>query len=373
MHNREFISNKTICLPDGTKLDWFNKDYSMFLNKSIILYGLSGSGKSSIIINILYTLRNHISYPFIITKSMASAEKNYIGRVPRGCIKWNLTKQWLEEFIVGQSARTKVYEEVNALHNLKETFDHIDNKLAVDHETCIINNAERCIHAIEQNTTLSYPDKKQLLDDIKKTRNDALIHLYKTFIRAYRVELEQIRHNLSPSSRRVITFLDFMPHALLVFDDCAHMIKTWVKESPAIKELFYQGRHIHTTIILGTQADKEIDSEIRKNARISIFTTAQDTTGAFSRAANAFPERDRKRASICANAIFSSNLIGSRNTYQKLVYVRDDPIDPFKYTIADVFEDDEFKIGSNCVWELDKYLYPDHNKSAKISMFDKYT
>jgi len=152
------------------------------------------------------------------------------------------------------------------------------------------------------------------------------------------------------------------------------MIKTWVKESPAIKELFYQGRHIYTTIVLGTQADKEIDSEIRKNASISIFTTPQDVTGAFARGSNAFPDRDKRRAQLCCNAIFSPGLASSsHDTYQKLVYVRDDRIDPFKYTIADIYNDNEFKIGSNWVWELDKYLYPSDNKSQNTSMFDKYT
>ena len=366
-------NSKAICLQDGTKLDWLNKDYTSFLNKSIILYGLSGSGKTIIIKNILYALKNHISYPFVITKSMASAEKNYIGRIPRGCIKWNLTKEWLEDFIRAQSARAELYDMVNRLDNLKKAFDLINDPMASVHETQIINDADRCIRNIELNNTLSFPDKKSLLDKIRKVRNDALSNLYKTFIRGYRVELESVRTDLPTVTRKVITFLDFLPNSILIFDDCAYMIKIWVKESPAIKELFYQGRHIYTTIVLGTQADKEIDPEIRKNARISIFTTAQDATGAFTRGSNSFPDRDKKKSAICTEAVFTSSLLSSSNeTFQKLVYVRDDATNPFKYIIGDIYDDDDFKIGSNCIWELDKYLYPQENKTQKSSIFDKY-
>jgi hypothetical protein len=365
--------SRDLLLSDNTKLEWMSKNPNLFLNKSIVLYGLSGTGKTSIIVDILYFLRNHISFPFIITKSQASAERNYGKCVPRGCIKWNLSKEWLETFIIKQSERAKIYDEVNKLENLKKVFDMIDNNTGHVIEMQIINDAECRIQAIELNHNLSFPKKSSLKKGIFKARDEALSVLYKKFIRAYRVELEGIHPEMSRVSQLVVKFLDFMPHALLVFDDCAFMIKQWVKESTAIKNLFYQGRHYYTTFLLGTQADKELDPELRKSAYISVFTTIQDVISGFSKASNAFPEHDRKKAMLCANAVFKPDGIVSCDNYQKLVYIRQDVSNPFRYTIAELHEEEDFRIGADCVWELDEMLYPrDKEKKTDARIYDKY-
>lgn len=364
--------SKDLQLADGTKLSWLSKSPYTFLNKSIVLYGLSGTGKTSIILDILYILRNHISFPFIITKSQASAERNFGRCIPRGCIKWNLTKDWLERFIIKQTDRANIYDAVNKLDNLKRVFDMIDNKTATILETQIINDAECRIQAIELNSNISFAKKTTLIKGIKKAQNDALSNLYKKFIRAYRVELEAARHNMDRESQLVIKYLDFMPHALLVFDDCAFMIKTWVKESTSMKDLFYQGRNYYTTILLGTQADKELDPEIRKSAYISMFTTIQDVISGFSKASNCFPDNDRKRALQCANAVFVPDGIMSDDNYQKLAYIRHDTNNPFRYTIADIHDDDpDFRFGSDSVWQLDEKLNP-RDENASKARYDKY-
>ncbi len=360
--------SKAITLPDGSKIDWLNKDWTTFLDKSIILYGASGSGKTSIMINILYAIRNHIAYPFIITKSLASAEANYYGRVPKGCIKTNISKEWLELFHKKQTIRTQIYKTVNLLANLKIVFDMIESPKAKKLEQDIINDAERCIQIIGNNHDMPFPKKKLLICDIKKTKDNVLVHLYKTVIRAHKVELEAIFNEMTRESKIVITYLDFLPHALLVFDDCAFMFKQWTKESTAIKELFYQGRHIFTTVIVGTQGDTELCPEIRMNANISIFTSSQEVGRSFSKSSNGYPDYYRKRAMLCCNSIFSDT--SDTKNYQKLVYLRDDSANPFKYTIADIFDED-FKIGADAVWDLDRVLNPS-TQDTLAKTFDEY-
>jgi hypothetical protein len=371
--NIYIMSNRDITLPDGSKLEWLSKTPNTFLNKSVILYGLSGMGKTSIIINILYILRNHISFPFIITKSQASAEHNYFKRVPRGCIKWALTKDWLEIFITKQSERSKIFDTVNKLENLKEVFNMIEHNTASILETQIIQDAECRIQTIELNNSLAFPKKVSLIKGIKKARDEALAILYKKFIRAYRVELENVKLDMKRESQLVVKYLDFMPHALLVFDDCAFMLKQWIKESTSIHNLFYQGRHIYTTIILGTQSDKEIATEIRKSAFISMFMSPQDVISAFSRASNSFPDHDRKKALMSSHAVFTPEGMISSDNFQKLVYIRKDLSKPFRYIIAEVLDDDDFKIGAECVWELDEKLYPrDKEKKMESIILEKY-
>lgn len=365
--------SKDLVLADGTKLEWMSKNPKIFIDKSIVLYGLTGTGKTSIILDILYILKNHISYPFIITKSQASAERNYGKCVPRGCIKCNITKEWLESFIIKQSERAKIYDAVNKIENLKAVFNMIDNATGKVLETQIIHNAESAIQKVEFDSNLSYQKKRNIKKEIIKARDCSLSILYKKFIRAYRVELEGYMPELSKVNQLVIKFLDFMPHALLVFDDCAFMLKSWVKESTSMKNLFYQGRQYYTTILLGTQSDKELDPELRKSAFISIFTTIQDVISGFGKASNSFPERDRKRAIQNANAVFAPDGMPSSDNFQKLVYIRHDVSNPFRYTIADLHEDEPFRIGANCVWELDEMIYPrDKDKKTDARIYDKY-
>lgn len=44
-------------ISDGVSINYIPKDYKYYLNKSTILFGASGSGKSTILIEILYLLR----------------------------------------------------------------------------------------------------------------------------------------------------------------------------------------------------------------------------------------------------------------------------------------------------------------------------
>ena len=367
------MSDKELTLQDGTKLDWLNKSPHTFLNKSIVLYGLSGTGKTKMILDIMYIMRNHISFPFVISKSQVSALENYGKIIPKGCIKWNLTKEWLEQFIIKQTERASIYNTVNKLENLKMVFNMIDNNTASLLETQVIHDADCRIQTIELNSTIPYAKKTNLTKCIRKARDEALAVLYKKFIRVYSVELDGIKPEMTRECQLVIKFLDFMPHALLVFDDCAFMFKQWIKESTSIKDLFYQGRHLYTTLLLGSQSDKELDPEIRKSAYMSVFTTVQDVISSFSKASNCFPDRDRKRALACANAVFMPDGIVSTENFQKLVYIRHDAHNPLRYTIADLHEDKEQKIGASCVWELDEMLYPRENeRRSEARILDKY-
>lgn len=61
---------------------------------------------------------------------------------------------------------------------------------------------------------------------------------------------------------------------MLIFDDCAAKIKSFVKTSDTLKEIFYNGRHWYFSLVLTAQDDKEIETELRKNTAVSIFTNA---------------------------------------------------------------------------------------------------
>jgi hypothetical protein len=192
--------------------------------------------------------------------------------------------------------------------------------------------------------------------------------LYKNAIRYNKVALEE-NHSLSKSEKAALSFLDFNPNIMLILDDCASTFKKMYKKSSAIKEIFYEGRHYFFTTIISSQDDKEIDSELRKNTTISIFTTAQSAISNFERASNGYPKHERLHAKSCIETVVKQDDNDLKH-FQKLVYIQNES-DPFRYTIADMY--DEFKMGSKPMWEYSDRLKDKKDYLSKDNtLFDRY-
>ena len=215
---------------------------------------------------------------------------------------------------------------------------------------------------------MEFSSKKSQKNQILEDRDTMLRKLYKTTIRFNKVKLEQ-NSSLSKSEKAALSFLDFNPNIMLILDDCASTFKKLYKKSSAIKEIFYEGRHYFFTTIISSQDDKEIDSELRKNTTISIFTTSQAATSNFERPSNGYAKHERIRAKHCVETVFKQDENDLKH-YQKLVYIMNEA-DPFMYTISDLY--DNFRMGSLPMWEYSdkiKAKYGTVNKNNK--MIDSY-
>lgn len=347
-------TNKDLSLDDGSTLKWFKKDYKYFLNKTAIIYGRTQSGKSTIIDEIMYMIKSYISIPIVICQSSVTVQSSpYYGKIPNNCIKSNVTKEWLIEFMNTQKGRAAIYKTANDIKTLKSLFDKIKTNDISSIESQMINNANIHINKLHNNPGIDFAEKKSQITAIENIRDENLIKLYKTCIRKNKPELER-KTNLTTEEKCCVNYLDFNPNVMLVFDDCAASFKKWVKESEVIKEMFYNGRHYFITQIITAQDDKEIDSELRKNALVSIFTTSQSSGANFNRSSNNYTKADKKLADLCATRVFNSESENSRvKNFKKLVYLQSEA-QPFYYTIADLYDD--FRIGCDAIWELDEGL-----------------
>lgn len=346
--------NKDLHLEDGSVLKWFQKSHENFLNKTTIIYGRRESGKSTIVLEILSLLKDYISIPFIISQSNAA---DFIGRVPKNCIKSNITKEWLEEFLLAQKGRADLYNKANDMKTLKYLFDKIRTTQAESMEKQLLRMADKYISNIEFNPKLDYSAKREQIKAIQEMQVKKLVDLYKSNIRSYKHILDGMVDKLNRDEICCLNYLDFVPHALLVFDDCASVFKKWVKESTVIKEIFYNGRHCYITFIITSQDDKEIESELRKNAMVSFFTSQQAAIANFTRASNAYPKHEKIRADLCTKRVFKggdsvNNSLKTKN-FKKLVYIQNRE-DPFMYIIADLCG--EFKMGCPSLWALDQKI-----------------
>ncbi len=341
--------SKDLQLEDGSVLRWFNKSYEDFFNKTTIIYGRRESGKSTIVLEIMNLLQSHISIPFIISQSNAA---DFIGKVPKACIKTAITKEWLEEFLQTQKGRADIYNKANDMRTLKYLFDRVKTPQTDNMEKMLMASANKYIYSIESNPKLDFATKKEQIDYIQGEQVKKLVELYKTNIRGYKHMLDGMVDTLSRDEICCLNYIDFMPHALLVFDDCASIFKKWVKESTVIKEIFYNGRWSYITFIITSQDDKEIESELRKNAMISFFTTQQAAIANFTRASNAYPKHEKVRAEVCTKKVFATSATKRKN-HRKLVYMQNSA-DPFMYSIAEIYP--SFKIGCPSLWALDERI-----------------
>lgn len=324
------------------KIKFLEKTHKHYLNKSAILFGASGSGKSTILIEILYLLSEYVPIIFVFCPT-AEDNNAFEGIVPDALIFKVIDLRQLEEIYKRQQAATRIYHTVNNMDALRSLFAKIATNKNIDAAKTAYINANRIISRKEHDTSLSYGDKKAAIKEVKKIRDEYLVKLYKSVIRTNKKRLHHA--GLDDAEKYIVKYLDFNPNCVVVLDDCGAELKKFQKES-IYKKIMYQGRHNFINIILTLQDDSGLDTGVKKNAFVNIFTTAQCALAYFEKKSSSFPKKDRETAARIIPYIFSED---STKSFRKFVYLRDDP-NPFRFTIADIYED--FKFGSDSLWEL---------------------
>lgn len=358
--------DRSLFLSDRTKLKWLPKTHKDFLNKTTIIYGRTNSGKSTIIEEVMYLCKDFIPTIFVIAPTNSSNDA-YTNKIPSQFIHKELDIEWLDKLLKRQKNSSGIYINANKIDVLKGLFNHVSDKSSQTLEESIIKKAHNSITYIDD-SSMEFIQKKKQKTQILEDRDTMLKKLYKNTIRHNKVALEEIS-DLSKSEKAALSFLDFNPNIMLILDDCASTFKKMYKKSSAIKEIFYEGRHYFFTTIISSQDDKEIDSELRKNTTISIFTTAQSAISNFERASNGYPKHERLHAKLCIETVFKQDENDLKH-FQKLVYIQNES-DPFRYTIADMY--DEFKMGSKPMWEYSDRLRDKKDYLSKDNtLFDRY-
>jgi hypothetical protein len=336
----------------GIPVKLLEKDAKYYLNRSTILFGASDSGKSTILIEILYLLKQHVPNIFIFSPTNAS-NGTFDGIIPSRVLYDRLDIDILKEIYKRQQAASKIYKIANNIQTLRGLF----NMVASFDETEIAkreqNKAEQFIKKKESDLSSSYSDKKSVIVEIKQTRDRFLIKFYKSVIRNNISTLE--KKKLPQQSKYAVKYLDFNPNCVVIFDDCGAELKKFQKEE-VVKKIFFQGRHDFINLIITLQDDTNLDSDIKKNAFVSIFTTQQCASAYFDRKSNSFPKKEKLHAAKVISLIFAD---GSKKNYKKLVYLRNAP-DPFRYTIANLYE--PFKFGCSSLWKMCEEIDKNENK-----------
>jgi hypothetical protein len=327
----------------GLKVPFLPKDPSMYFGKSTTIFGASRTGKSTIALEILHLLKDKI--PMInIFSPTESENKTYSGTVPNEVIFPVVELEKLEAIYRRQKGATKVYNMVNNKARLRQLFMKVSTVSLRETEMKVTQNADDIIYRKQNDMSLDVIQKKNDTVQIKKSLSEYLVTLYKHVIRSNRRRLRKL--NLTDPEMYVLRYLDFNPEVLIIFDDCASQFSLKMQKSKIIQDMFFLGRHLHMTSLFLLHDDKQLESSLRKNSFVNIFTTAQCAHAYFDRGSNNFSKDEKKRASTVISHVLNPQ---TKKEFKKLVYVRDSDVS-LRYTIAGIYDD--FRFGSSALWTM---------------------
>ena len=350
--------------PEGYEIPLFDRHYTNYLNKSILLYGASASGKSMIMRDILYTLKDYIPNVCVICPTN-NLNKSYDDIIPNQLIYNEVTEDLIKNIFKRQKVSVKMYNKTNDLEKLKIIYSkltrHNNTKLA-----SLIHIYLKVKDKLYHDDSIHISEKKYKLQELEEEHNKTLLSFYKDAILKNKSIIDK-HNNLDEDEVRIINYININPNFLLILDDCAVNASSWSKWTE-VKELFFNGRHHKITFMISFQDDKLLESSLRKNAFINIFTTEITCNSFFERTANNFNKSIRTKMAQISNTVFNDDKLKNKN-FKKLVYIKDKNPTTY-YTIAGYY--DNFKFGSIHLYQLCNVIKKPNDNDAEDYEFSSF-
>ena len=354
--NEAKVNDSVLKTVGGYEIQEMALSHTLLLDKSIAIIGSSGSGKTVMIKAIMKAVHGYIDQVIIVSTTELS-NKSYDGFVdsvvihdrpylpdPKNPHKDDGTKgviRFIEAIWNRQEMLTAIYMKVNDLALLGTLYEKIKSKNRNEGDKNIRDINEKRIRILE-NEKKKYADDIGKCDNVIKTMNGKFDTMLKSVYKKYIEDNIELlwKEKLDDNEKYILQYINFNPKLLIIFDDCAAMLKPiFTKE--CFRKLFYQNRHNHITIVWGLQDDIDIpSSSLRKNLAITFFTTPMVCQTNFTRSSNGYSKQMGILAGQVANQVF----IG----YRKLAYVRDSGL--FYHITAPYVP--PFKFGSKAFREI---------------------
>jgi energy-coupling factor transporter ATP-binding protein EcfA2 len=294
----------------------FDQNIKAFLDRTTILYGVSGSGKSKIIIDLMYLLNPFIKQIIVICPTDLSNKTYSSGVVPVPLIHYSLNDNIIIKLWKRQEMFSSVYSRANNPNILERLFKKL--QLGSVNKKLEVAESRKAQYIKEIHD--QYVDKS-IQDNKKKEIEDKFAELY---VKAWKNEIhkhaaELANMDLDIEERFALKYRNFNPRMLVIFDDCtADFKRLKTKEAKEILEKFYfQGRWANLTMITAIHDDKKMDSSLRKNAYVSIFTTKEAATVFFGRGTMGYTKKMMQNVERVCDLVFVKE-----HKYQKLAYIR---------------------------------------------------
>ena len=343
----------------GKKIPSLAIGASMFIDRTIAIYGPSRTGKTVITKHIMKTVNGHIDQILVVAPTEPS-NRSYEGFVDPPFIHYRMyladptnpkkddgvkgALRFLEAVWKRQEMMAAIYTRANNAEILAKIYGRIPKDARAEGLRYIekMNEKRGCvIERVRKRYASDVGRREEKVKEVNEKFKKMLVLLYKKYIAPHYAELWS-REDLSEDERYSLYYLNFNPRLLLIFDDCAAQLKPFFNKE-IFRLLFYQNRHSFITVVLCCQDDTDLPTNLRKNAFLSFFTEPIVCISNFERTSNKFPKQTKALINEIVGDVFKG--------HRKLAYIREDEHRQHFYHVEFPFPK-RFRFGSEASHEL---------------------
>lgn len=278
-----------------------------FFRKATIIYGASGTGKSTIVRHIMHLLKGHI--PTAIAFSESEEVNGMYSRImiPRQFVYESLNPDIIRLIMERQTKAVAIYKRANDI----TTLEALVMRLAPGDGAHVLHDARAAFDHTTRNAGGVTPEMSEMFE----TRYREIM---RKIIGARLERMRDLRSlRLTENEEFAIRWFSFVPDFLIVIDDCTQSIGA-MKRDPNIARLLFMGRHSFVTTIMSVHADTFLDTSWRTNVGVSIFTSGTIASAYGSKSTNGIS--DRGAFSACA-----SRIVDKAEPYTKMILIEQVP------------------------------------------------
>ncbi len=310
-------------------------DAYKYLDKTTSIYGEPGTGKTTILFDIMHKLKDHI--PIVIVFSSSDMTNHTYGDVviPRGYVHSSVTAAYLQSSVINRQTDIMAkYVQTTDIDVLERISNYIPG-----HES-------RYDIVTKLNDQLA-----GVAEDERNMIKDTMVKIYRTAISGAIKNGELLPSALSERENAVLAEIDLNPRIVLIFDDVTTDIER-IKTSTALKDIYFKSRHLHITVLMAVHKDDAVHGDIRRCVFVNIFTSIKAISNYLNKNTSGFTNNaENKRMLEQAHTIFDNKTA----PFQKLMMLRDGTLLPYTAIVHD-----KFKMCHSAIWVM-------HDACAKIA------
>lgn len=351
-----------IRMTSGCKIPFIKKSSKTYLDKSVLILGPSNTGKTISVRDIIYELKDEIpTFYFIVSES---SKKQYEDAAQHEkLIKSDISKKEFENMWKRQEESTEIYNKCHSLKNLKPIFD----KFYPNDQTLknVGLQVQEQINSTVARTDISNDEKARIMKEMSDKYKNNSIDFIRNKIKKFDVKNRFI--TLTAEEQNIINFMDFNPRIALVLDDITSKIPKWAKyfnkdpdQDSVFTKIFYEGRHNYITFILISHDISIIQPpSLRISTRLVLFCSQEILLNYITCKSHGIDKDLQNRFKEACKYIYNKS---DHMKYAKIVYDRDDTINPIKYTVAKVYPEMP-KVGDPYITKLLEQI---HDKKSEL-------
>lgn len=318
----------------GTEVPMLQLSADLLINRSIVMYGASRTGKTVMMKHCLDLLRGHVEQGILVSPSEPS-NRDYSNYFPKQLVHYTMKArdpknpgkflegdkgalQFLVDLWKRQEMLVQTWEQATRVPVLRQLVSRLPGarRKTIEAQLAPLNKKFRAaVAGIQKKYRDSPGEMKDRLAEAEELFQDVERGLYKKYIVEGFEALWEL--DLSDEERNCMAYIQLNPHMVLVLDDCGADLRPIMKK-PIFKNLFYRGRHARLTVIFAFQDDTDLDTNLRKNAFVSIFCDRISAQTHFEQGSNRYSKQVKQLVNEILDPVFAER-------FRKLVYIRDDP------------------------------------------------